>query len=91
MTLQPTSDWNRTAFPPVGELPYLLTLPGHGFYWFELTPRVAPHDEPSEFTPAALDAARDSLRAGSEAEDEASVRDRLHRRRSAREGRRGNP
>ncbi len=24
-------------FPPVGELPYLLTLPGHGFYWFELT------------------------------------------------------
>jgi maltose alpha-D-glucosyltransferase/alpha-amylase len=27
----------RTAFPPVGELPYLLTLPGHGFYWFRLT------------------------------------------------------
>ncbi|RJQ69965.1 maltose alpha-D-glucosyltransferase [Pseudonocardiaceae bacterium YIM PH 21723] len=25
-------------FPPIGELPYLLTLPGHGFYWFELTP-----------------------------------------------------
>jgi maltose alpha-D-glucosyltransferase / alpha-amylase len=24
-------------FPAVGELPYLLTLPGHGFYWFELT------------------------------------------------------
>ncbi len=23
-------------FPPVGELPYLLTLPGHGFYWFEV-------------------------------------------------------
>ncbi len=23
-------------FPPIGELPYLLTLPGHGFYWFEL-------------------------------------------------------
>ena len=20
----------------VGELPYLLTLPGHGFYWFQL-------------------------------------------------------
>jgi maltose alpha-D-glucosyltransferase/alpha-amylase len=30
-------------FPSVGELPYLLTLPGHGFYWFELTtnPEVA--------------------------------------------------
>ncbi len=26
-----------TPFPPIGQLPYLLTLPGHGFYWFELT------------------------------------------------------
>ncbi|MGE5339573.1 MAG: putative maltokinase, partial [Gemmatimonadota bacterium] len=26
----------RTTFPPIGELPYLLTLPGHGFYWFRL-------------------------------------------------------
>jgi maltose alpha-D-glucosyltransferase/alpha-amylase len=23
-------------FPRVGQLPYLLTLPGHGFYWFQL-------------------------------------------------------
>ena len=23
-------------FPAIGELPYLLTLPGHGFYWFQL-------------------------------------------------------
>ncbi|MGQ0503262.1 MAG: maltose alpha-D-glucosyltransferase [Panacagrimonas sp.] len=22
------------AFPPIGQLPYLLTLPPHGFYWF---------------------------------------------------------
>jgi maltose alpha-D-glucosyltransferase/alpha-amylase len=27
----------QTAFPPIGELPYLLTLPGHGFYWFLLS------------------------------------------------------
>jgi maltose alpha-D-glucosyltransferase / alpha-amylase len=27
----------RTAFPPIGELPYLLTMPGHGFYWFRLS------------------------------------------------------
>src|SRR3979490_916561 len=27
----------RTPFPPVGELPYLLTLHGYGFYWFQLT------------------------------------------------------
>jgi len=25
-----------SAFPPVGQLPYLLTLPPHGFYWFLL-------------------------------------------------------
>jgi maltose alpha-D-glucosyltransferase / alpha-amylase len=25
-------------FPPIGELPYLLTLPGHGFYWFQIIP-----------------------------------------------------
>jgi maltose alpha-D-glucosyltransferase/alpha-amylase len=27
-----------TPFPPIGDLPYLLTLPGHGFYWFQITP-----------------------------------------------------
>jgi maltose alpha-D-glucosyltransferase/alpha-amylase len=26
----------RTVFPPIGELPYLLTLSAHGFYWFKL-------------------------------------------------------
>ncbi len=32
-----------TSFPPVGELPYFLTLPGHAFYWFRLaTEAVAP-------------------------------------------------
>jgi maltose alpha-D-glucosyltransferase/alpha-amylase len=24
-------------FPRIGELPYLLTLPGHGFYWFDIS------------------------------------------------------
>jgi maltose alpha-D-glucosyltransferase/alpha-amylase len=27
----------REAFPPIGQLPYLLTLPAYGFYWFRLT------------------------------------------------------
>jgi len=27
----------HVPFPRIGQLPYLLTLPGHGFYWFELT------------------------------------------------------
>jgi maltose alpha-D-glucosyltransferase/alpha-amylase len=26
----------RTSFPPIGDLPYLLTLPAHAFYWFRL-------------------------------------------------------
>ena len=28
----------HVEFPRIGHLPYLLTLPGHGFYWFELAP-----------------------------------------------------
>ena len=32
----PVELMGRTAFPPIGDLPYLLTLHGHGFYWFRL-------------------------------------------------------
>jgi maltose alpha-D-glucosyltransferase/alpha-amylase len=32
----PVELMGRTAFPPIGDLPYLLTLPGHSFYWFRL-------------------------------------------------------
>lgn len=32
----PLEMMGRTAFPPIGELPYLLTLPAFGFYWFRL-------------------------------------------------------
>ena len=28
----------QVRFPAIGHLPYLLTLPGHGFYWFSLCP-----------------------------------------------------
>jgi maltose alpha-D-glucosyltransferase/alpha-amylase len=38
----------RTPFPPIGELPYLLTLPGYAFYWFLLSREEQPpswHDE----------------------------------------------
>ncbi|HKT73437.1 MAG TPA: maltose alpha-D-glucosyltransferase [Steroidobacteraceae bacterium] len=27
----------QTPFPPIGELPYFLTLPGYEFYWFSLS------------------------------------------------------
>ncbi len=32
----PVELMGRTAFPPIGDLPYLLTLAGHGFLWFRL-------------------------------------------------------
>ena len=38
----PVEMLGRTAFPPIGELPYLLTLPGYGFYWFRLTVDAEP-------------------------------------------------
>jgi maltose alpha-D-glucosyltransferase/alpha-amylase len=30
----------KTSFPPIGKLPYLLTLPGHGYYAFQLSPEA---------------------------------------------------
>ncbi|MPZ42720.1 MAG: maltose alpha-D-glucosyltransferase [Betaproteobacteria bacterium] len=32
----------KTSFPPVGKLPYLLTLPGHGYYAFQLSAEAPP-------------------------------------------------
>ncbi|QBQ54747.1 maltose alpha-D-glucosyltransferase [Nitrosococcus wardiae] len=40
----PLEMMGHTPFPPIGELPYLLTLPSHGFYWFRLATDV---EEPS--------------------------------------------
>ena len=34
----PVECMGGVSFPPIGELNYLLTLPGHGFYWFQLPP-----------------------------------------------------
>jgi maltose alpha-D-glucosyltransferase/alpha-amylase len=38
----PVEMFGRTRFPPIGELPYLLTLGPRGFFWFQL---VDPADE----------------------------------------------
>jgi maltose alpha-D-glucosyltransferase/alpha-amylase len=35
----PVEVLGRTPFPPVGELPYLLTLGPYAFYWFQLRPQ----------------------------------------------------
>nr|WP_245928801.1 maltose alpha-D-glucosyltransferase [Murinocardiopsis flavida] len=37
-------------FPAIGELPYLLTLPGHGFYWFQLPLVDAESSDPPRVT-----------------------------------------
>jgi maltose alpha-D-glucosyltransferase/alpha-amylase len=34
----PVEIFGETRFPPIGELPYFLTLAPHGFYWFRLDP-----------------------------------------------------
>jgi maltose alpha-D-glucosyltransferase/alpha-amylase len=43
MGVTPIECMGGVTFPPIGELPYLLTLPGHGFYWFQLPP---PREDP---------------------------------------------
>jgi maltose alpha-D-glucosyltransferase/alpha-amylase len=34
--IEPVELIGGVHFPKIGELPYLLTLGGHGFYWFKL-------------------------------------------------------
>ncbi len=44
----PVEMLGRNAFPPIGDLPYLLTLPAHGFFWFQLSADAQPpawHEE----------------------------------------------
>ncbi len=41
--LVPVELLGNSSFPPLGDLPYFLTLPGYGFYWFRLAKEaVAP-------------------------------------------------
>jgi maltose alpha-D-glucosyltransferase/alpha-amylase len=45
----------RTPFPPIGELPYMLTLPAHSFYWFRLATDVpVPHWHEERMAPEDL-------------------------------------
>ncbi|MCU0839389.1 MAG: maltose alpha-D-glucosyltransferase, partial [Rhodospirillales bacterium] len=50
----PVEILNRSAFPPIGELPYSITLPGYGFYAFVLAEAAeAPswHEPPAAALP----------------------------------------
>jgi maltose alpha-D-glucosyltransferase/alpha-amylase len=52
----------RVEFPQIGVLPYMLTLAGHGFYWFELTKPTEPvPDEHEDWEQATSSAVADSL------------------------------
>jgi maltose alpha-D-glucosyltransferase/alpha-amylase len=42
----------RNAFPPVGDLPYFLTLPAHGFFWLLLSDSATPPSWHVERMPA---------------------------------------
>jgi maltose alpha-D-glucosyltransferase / alpha-amylase len=45
-------------FPEIGVLPYMLTLAGHGFYWFELAkpaePAAGEHEDWEQATSRAV-------------------------------------
>ena len=38
----PVEMLGRSTFPPIGELPYMLTLPAYGFFWFRLATDATP-------------------------------------------------
>ncbi|MBA9063232.1 maltose alpha-D-glucosyltransferase/alpha-amylase [Methylobacterium fujisawaense] len=59
-----------TEFPPIGDLPYLLTLPSYGFYWFSLSAArsgvVGPQQEPPELFTLVLTGGIETLMSGRE-------------------------
>jgi maltose alpha-D-glucosyltransferase / alpha-amylase len=48
----PVELMGRNAFPPIGELPYFLTLAAHGFFWMLLSDSAAPPSWHVERLPA---------------------------------------
>ncbi len=63
----------NSSFPSVGELPYMLTLPAYGFYWFILKPeadephwRIPPVESALEFITVVMAGDWDSIIEGRE-------------------------
>ena len=54
--MRPLELFGHTEFPAIGELPYLLTLPGYAFYWFSLEPPPSGggEEEAAAYVPPAL-------------------------------------
>jgi maltose alpha-D-glucosyltransferase / alpha-amylase len=44
---QPIELLGGARFPAIGQLPYFLTLAGHGFYWLRIPKRQEPERMPS--------------------------------------------
>jgi maltose alpha-D-glucosyltransferase/alpha-amylase len=56
-----------SPFPPIGVLPYFLTMPGYGFYWFHLARDVKAPDWHEPFTVIPPDLVTIVMRGGIEA------------------------
>ena len=48
----PVEMLGRNSFPPIGDLPYFLTLPAHGFFWLQLSESAPPPSWHIERLPA---------------------------------------
>ncbi|MGZ5351930.1 MAG: maltose alpha-D-glucosyltransferase [Actinomycetota bacterium] len=55
--LVPHELFGGTVFPPIGDLPYFLTLGPHSFYWFRLAPQTVELDTGSARRPPAIEVA----------------------------------
>ncbi len=51
--LTPTELFGKTQFPRIGELPYMLTMTPHSFYWFALNPSSEPSLSSDATSPCA--------------------------------------
>ena len=82
---RPVELFGHTEFPAIGELPYLLTLPGYAFYWFSLEPPPSGEgdEEAAAYVPPVLAGkSAHSLLVGDEQETiEEALRDFLGTRR----------
>jgi len=56
--MRPMELFGHSAFPEIGELPYLLTIAGHGFYWFsiETPPEAEDAERAAAYQPPTLTA-----------------------------------
>jgi len=59
MGVTPVECMGGVVFPRIGELSYLLTLPGHGFYWFQLPAAKGEDGGPAPASPAGGDGRAD--------------------------------